>query len=172
MLIVTHEMKFAKDVSNRVFYVDEGVIYEEGTPEQIFDDPQKENTRKFIKRLKVYRTLIKRDGFDQIAMKSEFDKYIAENLIDLKLARRAFSFIEELCFQLLVTELKVESGIELTAEYSETSEKLEILCKYNGQRLDPFEKGDEISTAILKHDTESMNYDYVDGSNVVEAVIR
>ena len=40
MMIVTHEMKFARDVSTRVFYMDEGVIYEEGTPEQVFDHPQ------------------------------------------------------------------------------------------------------------------------------------
>lgn len=38
MMIVTHEMKFARDVSTRVFYMDEGGIYEEGTPEEI--DPQ------------------------------------------------------------------------------------------------------------------------------------
>ena len=41
MMIVTHEMKFAREVSNRVFYMDEGIIYEEGTPEQIFEHPEK-----------------------------------------------------------------------------------------------------------------------------------
>jgi polar amino acid transport system ATP-binding protein len=40
MAVVTHEMAFARDVSNRVFYMDEGLIYEEGTPEQIFGNPQ------------------------------------------------------------------------------------------------------------------------------------
>ena len=39
MAIVTHEMDFARDVSNRVFYMDEGTIYEEGTPQQIFENP-------------------------------------------------------------------------------------------------------------------------------------
>ncbi len=42
MMIVTHEMKFARDVSTRVLYMDEGIIFEEGTPQQIFDDPQKD----------------------------------------------------------------------------------------------------------------------------------
>lgn len=51
MLIVTHELRFAKEVSDRVFYMDEGVICEEGTPAQIFDDPQKEKTRAFISKL-------------------------------------------------------------------------------------------------------------------------
>lgn len=45
MLIVTHEMKFARDVSNRIFYMDEGGIYEEGSPEQIFEHPVREKTR-------------------------------------------------------------------------------------------------------------------------------
>ena len=46
MLIVTHEMEFARDVSKRVLYMDEGLIYEQGTPEQIFENPLKEkNTR-------------------------------------------------------------------------------------------------------------------------------
>ena len=42
MMIVTHEMNFAKNVSNRVFYMDEKGIYEDGTPQQIFENPQKE----------------------------------------------------------------------------------------------------------------------------------
>ena len=48
MMIVTHEMNFARAISNRVFYMDEGGIYEDGTPEQIFDHPQRENTRRFV----------------------------------------------------------------------------------------------------------------------------
>ena len=50
MVIVTHEMSFARDVSTRVFYLDDGVIYEEGTPEQVFDAPQRARTRQFINR--------------------------------------------------------------------------------------------------------------------------
>ena len=54
MMIVTHEMSFAKEIANRVFYMDEGGIYEDGTPEQVFDHPQKEKTIRFIRRLKVH----------------------------------------------------------------------------------------------------------------------
>ena len=53
MIIVTHEMKFAREICNRVFYMDEGGVYEDGSPEQIFDNPQKERTRQFIRHLKV-----------------------------------------------------------------------------------------------------------------------
>ena len=51
MLIVTHEMGFAKEVSDRVVFMDQGVIAEEGTPKQIFENPTQERTREFLKRI-------------------------------------------------------------------------------------------------------------------------
>jgi putative lysine transport system ATP-binding protein len=50
MLIVTHEMEFAKEVSDRVVFMDKGVIEEEDPPEQIFNNPVKERTREFLRR--------------------------------------------------------------------------------------------------------------------------
>lgn len=50
MIVVTHEMEFAKDVSSRVIFMDQGVIAEEGTPEQIFEHPQEARTQTFLKR--------------------------------------------------------------------------------------------------------------------------
>ncbi|WP_300382144.1 amino acid ABC transporter ATP-binding protein [Clostridium sp.] len=50
MLVVTHEMGFAKEVSDRVVFMDKGIIEEEGSPEQIFNNPTKERTREFLKR--------------------------------------------------------------------------------------------------------------------------
>lgn len=49
MLIVTHEMEFARDVADRVIFMDEGVIAEEGSPEEVFNDPKQERTREFLK---------------------------------------------------------------------------------------------------------------------------
>ena len=48
MLIVTHEMGFARDVSTRVFFMDEGVIYEDGSPAEVFNRPQKPKTIEFV----------------------------------------------------------------------------------------------------------------------------
>jgi len=50
MAIVTHEMAFARDVSNHVIYMQEGVIWEDGSPEQIFLNPQKQETKEFLAR--------------------------------------------------------------------------------------------------------------------------
>jgi len=50
MLVVTHEMGFAKDVADRVVFMDKGVIEEEGPPDQIFNNPKTERTREFLRR--------------------------------------------------------------------------------------------------------------------------
>ncbi|MDD3946391.1 MAG: amino acid ABC transporter ATP-binding protein [Clostridia bacterium] len=51
MIVVTHEMGFAKEVADRVIYVDEGQIIEEGTPEEVFDNPKNERTKEFLSRI-------------------------------------------------------------------------------------------------------------------------
>lgn len=50
MVIVTHEMQFAKDVSDRVIFMDKGVIAEQGSPQEIFDHPSQERTKQFLSR--------------------------------------------------------------------------------------------------------------------------
>ena len=52
MLIATHEMNFARDVAQQVVYLDRGVIVEQGTPEQLFTNPQQESTRAFLERVR------------------------------------------------------------------------------------------------------------------------
>jgi amino acid ABC transporter, ATP-binding protein len=50
MIVVTHEMEFARDVSNRVIFMDKGVIAEEGKPEDLFTNPKEKRTREFLQR--------------------------------------------------------------------------------------------------------------------------
>ena len=48
MVVVTHEMGFARDVADRVVFMSDGVIVEEGTPEEIFSNPKEQRTREFL----------------------------------------------------------------------------------------------------------------------------
>ena len=48
MLVVTHEMGFAREVANQVVFMDEGVIVEQGTPEQVIRSPKEERTKRFL----------------------------------------------------------------------------------------------------------------------------
>ena len=58
MLVVTHEMEFARDVSHRVIFMDKGVIAEEGKPEDLFTNPKEDRTKEFLLTL----SQIKRKG--------------------------------------------------------------------------------------------------------------
>jgi len=53
MIIVTHEMSFAKEVSDRVLFMDKGIILEEGTPDQLFNHPKEERTKEFLARFRT-----------------------------------------------------------------------------------------------------------------------
>jgi ABC-type polar amino acid transport system ATPase subunit len=50
MLVVTHEMQFAREVGDRVIFMDDGKIVEQGKPEQVLDRPKEERTRRFLRR--------------------------------------------------------------------------------------------------------------------------
>lgn len=50
MVIVTHEMMFAKEISSRVVFMDAGIILEQGTPDQVFNHPQQARTKEFLSR--------------------------------------------------------------------------------------------------------------------------
>jgi polar amino acid transport system ATP-binding protein len=51
MLIATHEMSFARDVAHRVCFLDDGVLLEQGPPEQIFSTPREPRTQQFLQRI-------------------------------------------------------------------------------------------------------------------------
>ena len=53
MIIVTHEMSFAKEIADRIIFMDDGRIIEEGTPEKIFSNPQNERTKRFLERFQT-----------------------------------------------------------------------------------------------------------------------
>lgn len=54
MIIVTHEMSFAKEIADRIVFMDDGRIIEEGTPEEIFSNPQNERTKRFLERFQTF----------------------------------------------------------------------------------------------------------------------
>ena len=70
MLIVTHEMKFARDVSTRIFFMYDGYIHEDGTPQQIFEQPVHSATKAFIQRIRKEVFEIDGPDFDFLGMHS------------------------------------------------------------------------------------------------------
>ena len=169
MMIVTHEMKFARDVSTRVFYMDQGVIYEDGTPEQIFDHPQKERTRRFIRRLKVLDKEISEDTFDFLGFNSEIEEFGHRNFLSRKSIYAIESIFEELCMTALLP--KVEK-LRFTLEYSEQNDKIAATVCYGGEKQNPIEDMDAISLGILKLNASDIDWEYTDGENRLHIHVR
>ena len=162
MMIVTHEMNFARAISNRVFFMDEGGIYEDGTPEQIFDHPQKENTRRFIRRLKVLELNIDSKDHDFIGKANAIDQYCARNQLPGKMAYRIRQVYEELVQQMLIPALD-EPHIRVVIEYSEAENTTVFSVRYNGEPFDVTKEGDPLSLSILRSAAAEMEYQTVPG---------
>ena len=71
MLIVTHEMKFARNVSTRIFFMNEGIIYEDGTPEQIFENPVHSATKQFVQRIHKLVFEVDSPDYDLLSVHSQ-----------------------------------------------------------------------------------------------------
>jgi len=164
MMIVTHEMNFARAISNRVFYMDEGGVYEDGSPEQIFDHPQRENTRRFVRRLKVLELDIESRDYDFLGMASEIEQYCNKNQITPKLKSRVQLVFEEAA-QLLVPALD-KPRIQAVCEYSEATERAEWLFRYGGGRMDITKSGDALGLSVLGGMTEAMDYAWEEGAEL------
>ena len=157
MLIVTHEMNFAREVSNRVFYIDEGAVYEEGAPDQIFDHPQKENTRRFICKLKVLEMNIDSWNYDFLGMAGEIDQYCSKNQIPYKTAHRVRLAFEELVQQMLIPVL-AQPDIQTVIEYSEAEESAVLTVRYGGPAFNVTKQGNELSLKVLQSAVSDMAY--------------
>ena len=157
MLIVTHEMNFARAISNRVFYMDQGGICEDGTPEQIFDHPEKELTRRFIQKLKVLELTVDSRDFDFIGAGAEIDRYCMQNDIPSRTKYRIRLAIEELVQQMLLP-VSDRTPIRVTVEYAEAGQTATVTVAYGGERFDPREGENELSYRILSRSVEELTY--------------
>ena len=164
MMIVTHEMNFAMAISNRVFYMDEGGVYEDGSPDQIFDHPQRENTRRFVRRLKVLELNIESRDYDFLGMAGMIEAWCGRNQIAPKLANRVQLVFEE-ATQLLLSVLE-NPCVQVVCEYSEQTEGAEWTICYSGSRYDVTASGDELSLMVLRGMTERIDYEWNEGAEL------
>jgi polar amino acid transport system ATP-binding protein len=148
MLIVTHEMEFARNTSTRVFYMDEGIIYEEGTPQQIFENPQREKTRAFINRVRSFNYHIDTRNYDLYAMNGEIESFCEKHLLPKRVCENVLLLVEETL--LLQADF---SDININLSYSEKSGHLELLFTARGKEQNPLQEGvqaDDLGLKIIR----------------------
>ncbi len=167
MMIVTHEMKFARDVSTRIFYMDQGVIYEEGTPEEIFEHPKKERTRRFVKRLKVLEKEVDGNGFDFLGFNSEIEAFGRRNYMSQKSIAAIESVFEELC---VATILPRVPGFRFVLEVSEQKEEAGMNISYGGEKQNLLETMEPLSQKIMEHHCSDSTFGFEDGENRIRVL--
>jgi len=170
MMIVTHEMKFAKEVSNRVFYMDQGIIYEEGTPEQVFDNPQKELTQQFIRGLKVINFQISKHVVLEEMMNTVF-QYSIKHMVPMKISEKVILILEEICYGLVLQ--KDPDGItDITLEYSGQDESIKLTAKYAGTHYNKKNYDDDLSHNIIVKLAKEAHYFYDESTSTnIETLI-
>ena len=126
MLIVTHEMRFARDVSTRIFFMNDGIIYEDGTPEQIFEHPVRSATKAFVNRIQKLKYEIDSDNFDFLQIHTDINRFCIKYNITGK-EELAYSLLKEvlfthmssfrpLTFRLTHTELSCVTALDFMVE--------------------------------------------------------
>lgn len=152
MVIVTHEMDFAKKISNRVLFMDEGGIYEDGTPKQIFEHPQKPNTQTFINRLSSLNYDIDYEDFDIEQVAEDLQSYAEKHLIESERTSKVQLAIEGIIMNNLL-EMDIEPKILVRIVYSEKKDILSLTILYSGEHWDVKTSSNILFLSLLEEPT-------------------
>jgi polar amino acid transport system ATP-binding protein len=183
MVIVTHEMKFARDVSSRVLFMDEGIIYEEGKPADIFDNPRREKTRAFIYRIRNLAYHIADETYDYYDMMSRIEAFGRRHFFPEKSIANLMLVVEEtlhLCLgegdvrarRALVRET---GGLEMVVAFSEQGNEVSVVFAADpalGTVLNPVADSDGLSRNILAGLTSSVREEAKDGKLRLTMVLK
>ena len=169
MLIVTHEMNFAKEVASRVLFLADKGIYEQGTPKEIFENPKKEKTIAFIRKLKFLTHHIASRNFDLMELQGSIYNFAERYGLGSKIAFRLQLCTEELIYEML-EHCDDGIGIDLAIEYSEAEKGILLSLSSAGRPYDPFAKDmdeDALGVTIVKRTARRYTHSCNDGRNVI-----
>jgi len=169
MLVVTHEMDFARQLSSRVLYMDEGGIHEEGTPDFIFNNPSKERTRAFIHQITSYNFVADSHRFDFVAMLNGIEHFCFRNGFDKDLANRLQLVAEELMINLVMPRF---GAAALTLRVAQDTGAAELTISYPGPPVNAITDGaDELSAMLVTNAAKSITHNHAAGTNTLTLTI-
>lgn len=177
MVLVISEIRFAREISNRIVFFDEHTVYEEGTANQIFADPKRPNTRSFIRQLQLLNIQIDSIDFDFIGIYTRIDRYVERQRINSKQANAMHVAFEELCKRIILEHIDTDNSFKLniTYDYIEKANYIHLTVRYTGDEFNPLDSDDDLAVTILQHIVGDMKWEYVedgDYSNRVTALIQ
>ena len=180
MIIVTHEMNFAREVADRVLFFADGGIYEQGTPAEIFDNPKGEKTIAFIRKLKYFSYEVTSRDFDLLEMQGGIRNFSEKYGLSSSLAYRLELCCEELIYEMIAgcfpdgRNVYIEIGIS----YSEADGSTVINLSCPGKEFNPFNIQDNdddnvhLGITMLKRISQGrITHNYSEGSNSIDIVL-
>lgn len=136
MVIISHEMDLIKHTCSRVLFLYNGKVHEEGTPEKIFDDPDRTQTRRFVQALRVLELDVQSKDFDFIGVQTTLAEYAYRTEISADLLRRMQSILEEL-FDMVIIQPEENNRMHISLEYNHHSKSISADVHCSGQPIDP-----------------------------------
>lgn len=160
MMIVTHEMNFAKNVSNRIFFMNDKGIYEDGTPQQIFENPKKPKTKEFIYKIRTFNFTIEDKKFDLYAFNSEIENFLKNQLFDEKRINKVLLVCEEMIYNYIFKSFGDSfSPVEFTLRYSQQKDETTLLYKSELINKSVLSAAEDISRSIVDKSVSSVECD-------------
>ncbi len=174
MLIVTHEMNFAREFADRILFFADGGIYEEGTPEQIFDYPKREKTIRFVQKLKYFTYHIDSKDYDFMAVIGGIMSFCERYNMNSKHAWRLQLCTEEL-LNLLISKAGDIIDMDVSVEYSETEKYVTLNIEWRGAQYNPFSDNDledNLGITIVNNVAADIRRSFSDGVNRIEITMN
>jgi polar amino acid transport system ATP-binding protein len=169
MLVATHEMDFARDVSNRVFYIEEGGIYEEGIPSDILDNPRKPKTKEFIFKIRSFSYDIKHRDIDFVEMHGGIENFCYRHAVDKKIAGKLQLMAEELIVGVIAPRY---GECSLNLSFSEKLGGYELAASYGGESFDAVEAvRNDLPATLIRKSAQSLRHEYAGGINTITATL-
>ena len=163
MLIVTHELQFARTVANRIWYMDKGGIYEDGTPEQVFGNPIHNRTRAFVNKMNVLPCKLDAKGFDEIETEEAIRQFCSKHYFSREKEDNILALFRTLVQERIVKMVpEDDSVITFLIEYSEEPLLTEIKFFWNGEKCDQ-----DILAEIPSEQTLDSILSYENGQNAL-----
>ena len=178
MLIVTHEMNFAREVADRVLFFADGGIYEQGTPAEIFDSPKGEKTIAFIRKLKYFSYDIRRKDFDLLEMQGKIHDFTEKYGLPSSLAYRLELCCEELIYEMIsgcfADSRNVNIDVDISYSEADGSTVIDLSCE--GREFNPFvlPEDDDVHlgiTMLKKISQGRITHDYSGGVNRISIIL-
>lgn len=156
MLIVTHKLKFARDVSTRIFFMYDKGIYEEGTPQQIFENPVHSATQAFVRQIHKLKFVIESLDFDIVEMHSQMLQFCAKYNIAGKIET-----IQQIINYMVLLVLADYLPLTVRISYIELDERTTIDFMIEGLETSPLQ-ADDFDPSLLD-EVRALSKEIIEG---------